>query len=140
MNQVSSRVEKRDASVAAAVAAVAAFTERKRKTLRTLAAWSAILNSLDDDGMDPLFDEAQNDQRRVSNAPRPDYNDSPWSRMLRQSSLENHASRAARLFRRRFRIPYVFFKELVALVSHSGVFPGHFPHNHRRKASAAKSL
>ena len=95
MNQVSSRVEKRDASVAAAVAAVAAFTERKQTALRKLVAWSAILNSLDDDGMYPLFDEAQNDQHRVKRTrlfyPRPDYNDAPWSRMLRQSSLENHA-------------------------------------------------
>ena len=46
---------------------------------------------------------------------RPEYDSSQWAEMLRDSTLQDHKSRAAKLFRRRFRVPYRFFIEIVRL-------------------------
>lgn len=48
--------------------------------------------------------------------PRGNYRESHWWKMLQCEDLKDHTSRAAKLFRRRFRIPYVLFVELVELV------------------------
>lgn len=44
---------------------------------------------------------------------RPDYGESAWGRMLRDERLQDTASGAAILFRRRFRVPYAVFEAIV---------------------------
>ena len=44
---------------------------------------------------------------------RPDYEHSLWATMLTDSQLQNPASRAGILFRRRFRVPYGLFRLIV---------------------------
>ena len=55
--------------------------------------------------------------------PRPDYKQSPWANMLRNQDLLDPTSRAAKLFRRRFLVPHVFFLTLVCRVIEEGWFP-----------------
>lgn len=47
---------------------------------------------------------------------RADYAQAPWEIMLREEAVDDYTSREARRFRRRFRIPYVVFLELMAMV------------------------
>ena len=47
---------------------------------------------------------------------RPDYNESPWARMLRDQRLHQLGTREARVFRRNFRLPYPVFVELMKMV------------------------
>ncbi|CAB1111334.1 unnamed protein product [Ectocarpus sp. CCAP 1310/34] len=54
---------------------------------------------------------------------RPDYRASFWWRMLGETGLKEPASREAKIFRRRFRIPYQFFTELMELVKKKKWFP-----------------
>ena len=46
---------------------------------------------------------------------RCDYENSPWAEMLRNPDLKNPRSAQARTFRRRFRVPYAMFLEIVRL-------------------------
>ena len=55
--------------------------------------------------------------------PHPDYKKSPWANMLRKQDLLDPTSRAAKLFRRRFRVTRVFFLALVRRVIEDGWFP-----------------
>ena len=55
--------------------------------------------------------------------PRPDYKQSPWAKMLRNQDLLDLTSRAAKLFRRRFRVSRMFFLTLVRRVNEEGWFP-----------------
>lgn len=55
--------------------------------------------------------------------PRPNYSSSTWGEMLRDGSLSEPTSTAAKLFKRRFRVPYVFFKHLVKLAKDGKWFP-----------------
>ncbi|CAN0533581.1 unnamed protein product, partial [Scytosiphon promiscuus] len=43
--------------------------------------------------------------------------------MLRDSDLLNHESTAAKMFRKRFRVPHVFFLQLVKVVKERRWFP-----------------
>ncbi len=45
--------------------------------------------------------------------PRKDYWQSNWGQMLKEPSLSIPTSKAARLFRRRFRVPYLLFKDVL---------------------------
>ena len=55
--------------------------------------------------------------------PRPDYKQSPWANMLRNQDLLDPTSRAAKLFRRRFRVPHKFLLTLVRRVIEEGWVP-----------------
>ncbi|KAG5190791.1 hypothetical protein JKP88DRAFT_266780 [Tribonema minus] len=55
---------------------------------------------------------------------RPDYRRTAWMTMLdNEAQLLDPTSREAKKFRRRFRLPYPMFKELVALVREKGWLP-----------------
>lgn len=81
--------------------------------MRSVAAWSLVLDETDEEIADDSILKIKR-QRRVY--PRPDYYASAWAIMLRDRDLLDHSTRAARVFRRRFRIPYMFFVELVRIV------------------------
>ncbi|CAN0185409.1 unnamed protein product [Pylaiella littoralis] len=90
---------------------------RERRVARTVAVWQVVLRDYSDDddaGTDEDNDPPMKRTRRV--LPRPDYRASFWWRMLGETGLKEPGSREARLFRRRFRIPYQFFTELIELV------------------------
>lgn len=55
--------------------------------------------------------------------PRPDYTSSGWANLLRDPTLMDHSSETAKMFIRRFRVPYPFFLELVRLVKRERWFP-----------------
>lgn len=55
--------------------------------------------------------------------PRPDCSSSTWGEFLQDESLDEPTSTAAKLFRRRFRVPYVFFQHLVELAKDGKWFP-----------------
>ena len=68
-----------------------------------------------------LCDGPQSKRRRCS-FPRPVYKDSAWWRMLQHPHLlEGMQSREAKAFRQRFRVPYVFFRELVEVVKRANL-------------------
>lgn len=99
--------------------------QRSRARMRTLAAWAVMLDGLDSDDDDELDGEdgppAPKRSRRVF--PRGDYGQSEWAIMLRCEELKDPTSREARSFRRRFRIPYGFFVQLMALTKRKKLFP-----------------
>lgn len=72
-------------------------------------------HALDDEEIESDDDDgAPESKRRRLVYERPDYANSSWSRMLDQKHLlEDHRSREARRFRRRFRSPYPFFLAVV---------------------------
>lgn len=99
--------------------AAAMRRRRERKLVRTVAVWRVILRSYSDD--DDLEDLESGDnepppKRRRAVLPRRDYKASFWWNMLGETGLADPGSREARLFRRRFRIPYQFFQEVIKLV------------------------
>ena len=53
-------------------------------------------------------------------SPKPSYAACEWSEMLRKSPLKDPASKEANLFRRRFRVPFAFFPEILKLVKDGG--------------------
>ena len=59
-------------------------------------------------------------RRRVF--PRRDHIASAWAQMLRREALNDHHSAGGEFFRRRFRVPYVFFVQLVEVVEDRGWF------------------
>ncbi|CAB1103010.1 unnamed protein product [Ectocarpus sp. CCAP 1310/34] len=91
--------------------------ERQRAVL-TMATWRVVLRSFLDG--DELEDEGLGGGSPVKRPrrvlPRPEYRASFWWCMLGETGLKEPASRDAKLFRRRFRIPYQFFTELMELV------------------------
>lgn len=72
------------------------------------------------------MDEGSDDGPRMKRSrtcyPRPDYSSSTWAVLLKEQALNNPPSRAATLFRRRFRAPHPFSHELVKLVKQQGWF------------------
>ena len=98
--------------------------------MRNLAAWAVLFDGLDDDNDDDDDDELDGEgedeppapkrSRRVF--PRKDYNNSEWAVLLKCEDLGDPATKAAKSFRRRFRIPYPFFLELVELVKRKKLF------------------
>lgn len=100
--------------------AAAISRRRNRRLVRTVAIWRVILRSYPDDDLNDLEDSSGGNgppvKRRRAVLPRPDYKASFWWRMLGETGLQEPGSREARLFRRRFRIPYQFFRELIKLV------------------------
>lgn len=95
--------------------------------MRKLAAWAVIFDGLDnDDSNDELDGEGEDEPpapkrtRRVF--PRKDYGKSEWAVLLQCEDLGDPASKAAKAFRRRFRIPYPFFLELVGLAKRTRLF------------------
>ena len=58
--------------------------------------------------------------------PRPQYWDSTWGRMLKDPNLEDPNSRVAKLFRRRFRIPYSVFEFIVSQCKAKNLFSADF--------------
>ena len=56
---------------------------------------------------------------------RPNYWDSSWGRMLQSRDLEVPGSRDAQKFRRRFRVPFPFFKDLLTVVKEKRWFRTH---------------
>ncbi|CAB1112264.1 unnamed protein product [Ectocarpus sp. CCAP 1310/34] len=87
--------------------------------------WRVVLRSFPDG--DELEDEGLGGGSPVKRTrrvlPRPDYRASFWWRMLGETGLKEPVSREAKLFRRRFRIPYQFFTELMELVKKKKWFP-----------------
>lgn len=68
-------------------------------------------------------DDDEQGKRTRTVCPRPLYHESGWARELRDSRLENPSSRQARRFRRRFRVSYQFFQNLVGTVRAEGWLP-----------------
>lgn len=61
-------------------------------------------------------------KRKRTVYPRPDYHNSAWAIMLREKedALADPTTKDARLFRRRFRMPYPIFLELVKEIKSAG--------------------
>ena len=106
------------------VVAVASFAKRKHNLssrTRTVAMWEILMREHpDSDGEEEGTAPRMKRTRRVF--PRSDYNASAWGQMLRCEALNNHQSAVAKLFRRRFRVPYAFFLQLVKVVKYRGWF------------------
>eukprot|EP00904_Undaria_pinnatifida_P003091 jgi/Undpi1/12783/HiC_scaffold_6.g02451.m1 len=105
------------------VVAFASFAKRKHNLsrTRTVATWEILMREHpDSDGEEEGTTPRMKRTRRVF--PRSDYNASAWGQMLRCEALNNHQSAEAKLFRRRFRVPYVFFLQLVIVVKDRGWF------------------
>ena len=124
VQDISNQVMRRSARrrYKATLAAVAAFTAFRQR-VRAAAAWVAGLelsNFEDDERTD-----GDGPYTRLTRTvvPRPDYKHSPWANMLRKQDLVDPTSRAAKLFRRRFRVSHVFFLTLVRRVIVEGWFP-----------------
>ncbi len=64
-----------------------------------------------DENYDILFSTLGKRTRRTE--PRPNYWSSTWGRMLRNPQLQDSSSKVSRKFRRRFRVPYVLFKDVI---------------------------
>lgn len=79
--------------------------------------WSSCNDDYDDD--DDVGDDDDDSPRRVKRRrcvhPKADYYASPWAVVLRSAGLADSTSREAALFRGWFRVPHVFFLELVEL-------------------------
>lgn len=54
---------------------------------------------------------------------RPDYNNSSWGQMLKDERLNDASSKEAKLFRRRFRLPYTMFRYVVSECRREHLFP-----------------
>ena len=68
----------------------------------TLAEWALVLDMVDYD----IDDDCEHKLKRSRTVPScPDYSASAWAVMLKNPTLRNPKSRAARLFRRHFRLP-----------------------------------
>ena len=104
-------------TLATLAVAVASFAKRKHNSSsrrRTVAAWDLVMKEMDTDGDEDDNAPRAKFTRRVW--PRPDYSSSAWAVMLQCPALHNHKSAEAKTFRRRFRVPHVFFLQLVKIV------------------------
>ena len=64
-------------------------------------------------------------KKRRKKKPLPDYDNSVWGQMLRDPDVEDMTTKTGKLFRRRFRIPYVLFRDiLVPQCREANVFEG----------------
>ena len=106
----------------ATLAAVAAFTAICQR-VRAAAAWVAVLELLDLEDSEGTDGDGPHTRLTRTVVLRPDYKQSPWANMLRNRDLLDPTSRAAKLFRRRFRVPQVLFLTLVLRVIEEGWFP-----------------
>lgn len=77
-----------------------------------------------------IFDENElstqhetNQKRRHLVPERPNYEESSWGKMLQDPSLLEADSKAAKLFRRRFRLPYTMFRFIVSECRRNNLFP-----------------
>ncbi|CAM9826734.1 unnamed protein product [Sphacelaria rigidula] len=88
--------------------------QKRRRHARSIQEWAAAVGSM----LEPDDEDDKQDGRRAPRTvyPRPSYADSAWARMMRCPALADPASREANLFRRRFRVPYQFFGQIVELV------------------------
>ena len=124
VQDISNQVMRRSAHLRykATLAAVAAFTAIRQR-VRAAAAWVAVLELLDLEDDERTDCDGPHTRLTRTVVPRPDYKQSPWANMLRNQDLLDPIARAAKLFRRRFRIPRVFFLTLVRRVIEEGWFP-----------------
>ena len=82
-----------------------------------------VIMELDEARFEELDDDLLKPRQVRDVGPRPSYKDSEWMAKLREvERLRDPDSPAARLFRRRFRIPYQFFERLLTLVRREGWF------------------
>ena len=119
-NQVMGRSARR--RYKATLAAVAVFTAIRQRA-RAAAAWDAVLELLDLEDNERTDGDGPHTRLTRTVVPRPDYKQYPWANMLRNQDLLDPTSRAAKLFRRLFRVPRVFFLTLVRRVVKEGWFP-----------------
>ena len=121
VQDISNQVMRRSARrrYKATLAAVAAFTAIRQR-VRAAAAWVAVLELLDLEDDERTDGDGTHTRLTRTVVPRPDYKQSPWANMLRNQDLLDPTSRAAKLFRRRFRVPHVFFLTLVRRVIEEG--------------------
>ena len=120
-NQVMRRSTRRRYK-ATLLAAVAAFTAI-RQQVRAATAWVAVLELLDLEYDEQTDGDGPHTRLTRTVVPRPDFKQSSWANMLRNQDLLDPTSRAAELFRRRFRVHHVFFLTLVRRVIEEGWFP-----------------
>ena len=73
----------------------------------------------DDTELDAESDESTREIKRRRVYQRKDYETSGWWQEVQDEDLSDHTSRVAQ----RFRVPYCFFEELVALVQPRDWFP-----------------
>ena len=66
---------------------------------------------------------SQTSQRHHEVPERPDYDNSSWGQMLKDQRLNDASSKEAKLFRRRFRLPYIMFRYIVSECRRYHLFP-----------------
>ena len=105
-----------------AAVAIAAVAAAHLSVIQSLAL--DMLISLDEEEEEELMKLELESEPRAKRGrvvpPRPNYAACEWSEMLRKPSLKDPASKEAKLFRRRFRVPFAFFHEIVKLVKDGG--------------------
>ena len=104
--------------------AVAAVHRQRRRRAKVMALASGASMILDDESEDS-DDEGRGRKGPRTVYSRPPYEESAWAKMLRDLEAAESPSRARDVivFRRRFRVPYQFFKQLVELVKEREWFP-----------------
>ena len=104
----------------ATLAAVATFTAIRQR-VRVTVTWVAVLELLDLEDDERTDGDGPHTRLTRTVVPRPDYKQTSWANMLRnQQDLLDPTSRAAKLFRRHFRVSDVFFLTLVRRVIEEG--------------------
>lgn len=113
--------------VAAAATAASNFAlqQQRQRRARTNREWAAVLSVMLLAEECHLIEQGSSVRLTRRVVMRPDYSQSAWAVMLRtgQAALNDHTSRKAATFRRRFRIPYKVFVQLVGMVRELGWFP-----------------
>ena len=118
---MSTEAGKRARAAAAAVAIAAAATVRWN--VIQYSALDMLISVDEEEEMELMKLELECEpraKRARAVSPRANYAACEWSEMLRKPSLRDPASKEAKLFRRRFRVPFAFFPEIVKLVKDGG--------------------
>lgn len=110
--------ENEDEQVVTLIMMLAAWVlhKKRRRRIRTMAEWTAALDSLLEAADEESDEDGPQAKRPRTVNPRPEYEQSAWAVMLRSPELANPTSKEATLFRRRFRVPHKFFLQIAQMV------------------------
>lgn len=95
---------------------VAELLSRQHLQSQVLTAVAIVMVDDNGDSLSDMEEETPPTKRSRLVYPRGKYRESAWWQMLQAEGLKDHTTKEARPFRRRFRVPYVFFVDLVTLV------------------------